>query len=80
MTTISVSVKNKRDANLLYRMLKRLSFVEKVEKIDRVGIHDSEKQYSKIKMILVAQASSDLFLKITDASQWQKELRNSFRC
>jgi len=58
MTTLRVSVKNKRDANLFDRMLKRLLFVEKVVKIDQMDIRGSEKQYTKLIMILAAQAKS----------------------
>jgi DNA-directed RNA polymerase subunit F len=78
MTTIRISVKNKRDANLLYRMLMKLSIVEKVEKIDPEEIRQISKQYSKLKMILTAQANPALFTKISDPTHWQKELRNEW--
>lgn len=78
MTIIRISVKNKRDANLLYRILMRLSIVDKVEKIEPEEIPDERKQYSKIKMILTTQANPVLFMKISDPAHWQKELRNEW--
>jgi hypothetical protein len=78
MTTIRISVKNKRDANLLYRMLMKLSFVEKVEKIDTEETLNSGKQYSRLKMILTNQANPDLFSNIHDPIRWQKEIRNEW--
>jgi len=78
MTTIRISVKNKRDANLLYRMLMKLSIVDKVEKIEPEEILYSKKQYSKLTTILSTQANPSLFMNISDPVHWQKELRNEW--
>lgn len=79
MTTIRISVKNKRDANLLYRMLMKLSIVDKVEKVEAEELPDAKKQYLKLKTILNVQANPSLFMKISDPAQWQKELRNEWK-
>ena len=78
MTTIKISVKNKRDANLLYRMLKKISFIDTVEKAD-VLIHEEKPgQFEKMNAILDAMSGNELFKEITNPVTWQKKLRNEW--
>ena len=78
MTTLKISVKNKRDANLLYRILAKLSFIEKIEKIENDQPPAEGKQYSLLKSILSKQANPELFKNIQDPVKWQKDLRNEW--
>ena len=78
MTTIKISVKNKRDANMLYRMLKRIPFIDNVEKEDSLNRETLTGQFEKIKKLITAGAGSDLFKNITNPVTWQQELRNEW--
>lgn len=78
MTTLKISVKNRRDANLLYRILVKLSFIEKIEKIDTEQVPNDQMQYSRLKNILIEQAGPNLFNEISDPVKWQKDLRNEW--
>ncbi len=76
MTTIRISVKNKRDAGLLIKMLKKISFVERVEEV--VVIDAPVNQFEKLKTFLASNSNSGFFSDITDPSTWQKQLRNEW--
>ena len=76
MTTITVSVKNKRDAGLLIRMLKKISFVERVEETGEVPTPVN--QFEKLKSFLAAHSESCFFNEIPDPVSWQKQLRNEW--
>jgi len=56
MTTIKISVRNKRDANLLYRMLKRIPFIDRVEKEDSLTGDKGTGQFEKLKNIMATMA------------------------
>lgn len=76
MTTITVSVKNKRDAGLLIRMLKKISFVEHVEEVSEVSAPVN--QFEKLKAFLAANSESGFFNEISNPVTWQKQLRNEW--
>lgn len=78
MTTIKISVKNKRDANMLYRMLKRIPFIDNVEKEDSPSRETQTGQFEKIRKIITADAGANLFKNITNPATWQQELRNEW--
>jgi len=78
MTTIKISVRNKRDADLLYRMLKKIPFIDRVEKADSLTNEKWVDQFEKIKKIMAAMAGPALFSDITDPVSWQKEMRNEW--
>lgn len=77
MTTIKVSIKNKRDAGLLVRMLRRMSFVEKVEEIGEARPHAN--QFNKLRSYLASNSSSFIFADIKDPVSWQKSSRNEWQ-
>jgi len=78
MTTIKISVKNKRDANMLYRMLKRIPFIDTIEKEDSLSRETHTGQFDKIKKLMITGAGADLFKNITNPVTWQQELRNEW--
>jgi hypothetical protein len=78
MTTIKISVRNKRDANLLYRMLKRIPFIDRVEKEDSLTGDKGTGQFEKLKNIMATMAGSELFNQITNPVTWQQDLRNEW--
>ncbi len=77
MTTIKVSVRNKRDAGLLIRILKRMSFVENVEEIRKEKV--SEDQFGKLKEYLNLNSNPRYLSHIIDPVEWQKNLRNEWQ-
>jgi hypothetical protein len=76
MTTITVSVKNKRDAGLLIRMLKKISFVERVEEVREIPAPVN--QFEKLKAFLTANGETSIFNEISNPVSWQKQLRNEW--
>jgi hypothetical protein len=77
MTTIKVSIKNKRDAGLLVSLLKRMSFVEKVEEVGEA--RPKANQFDKLRVFLTSNSSSSYFGQITDPVSWQKSLRHEWK-
>lgn len=77
MTTIKVSVKNKRDANLLVRLLKRVSFVEKIEEVEKP--QPLIDQIAEVTSFLAKNSNISLFSDIADPIIWQKKLRNEWK-
>ena len=78
MTTIKISVRNKRDANLLYRMLKRIPFIDRVEKEDTLDKEKNTGQFEKIKNLMATMAGPELFKQIPNPVTWQQDLRNEW--
>jgi hypothetical protein len=78
MTTIKISVRNKRDANMLYRMLKRIPFIDRVEKEDSPISEKGTGQFEKIKNLMATLAAPELFNQITNPVTWQQDLRNEW--
>ena len=78
MTTIKISVRNKRDANLLYRMLKRIPFIDRIEKEDPSTRVKGTGQFEKIKNLMAIMAEPGLFKHITNPVTWQQNLRDEW--
>ena len=78
MTTIKISVPNKHDANWLYQMLKKIPFIESVEKAELLTDEKMPGQYEKIKNLMNSIAGSSLFKEIDNPETWQKDLRNEW--
>ena len=78
MTTIKISVKSKRDAILLYKMLQKISFVDKIEKSESLGKHEPKNQFLLLRKVLKEKGNPDLFNKLGDPVQWQRKLRDEW--
>ena len=74
MTTLKITVDNKKNARLLSRLLRNMSFVKKVEEENRIV----RNQYSNLKKLFNSIESGQLFENINDPVQWQKEIRNEW--
>lgn len=77
MTTIKVSVKNKRDANLLIRLLRKVSFVEQIEEIEK--FEPTSNQVADLKSYLDKNSSTSFFSDIADPISWQRNLRDEWK-
>ncbi len=77
MTTIKVSIKNKRDAGLLVSLLRRMSFVEKVEEVGEARVKAN--QFDKLRVFLASNSNSSYFGQIADPVSWQKSLRHEWK-
>lgn len=78
MNTIKVSVKSGKDANLLIRLLRSLSFVSKVEQIKEEHANRPIDQYHQLQQILEKAKEQELFKEMDDPSQWQNEQRDEW--
>jgi len=80
MTTLTVQVDNKENAVLLEKILKEMSFVEKVDvNIDTPNIVEEPKgSYQKLKKAIDKTDKSLMFQDIDDPSKWQKGIRDEW--
>ncbi|RDC55484.1 hypothetical protein DU508_14445 [Pedobacter chinensis] len=80
MTTLTVQVDNKENAVLLEKILKEMSFVEKVDvNIDTPNIVEEPKgSYQKLKKAIDKTDKSLMFQDIDDPSKWQKDIRDEW--
>lgn len=63
---------------MLYRMLKRIPFIDRVEKEDSLTSDKGTGQFEKIKNLMATMAGPDLFKQITNPVTWQQNLRNEW--
>ncbi len=77
MTTIKVSVKSKRDANLLIRLLRRVSFVDQIEEVE--NLPETTNQVDELKIFFDRNSDASLFPDIQDPVEWQKKLRDEWK-
>ena len=78
MNTIKISVKSKRDAVLLYKMLQKMSFVDKIERSESVEQKVTQSQFLILRKILKDKANPELFCSVKDPVLWQKKLRDEW--
>ncbi len=75
MTTIKISVKNKRDATLLLRVLKKMPFIDCVEETNREIVPN---QFNRLSEFLTKHRNTSFFSTEPDAVLWQKKLRDEW--
>jgi len=78
MTTLKISVKRKRDAILLYKMLQKLSFVDHIEKSESGKQIRKKDQFSRLQKILNEKANGGLFASMGDPVIWQQKIRDEW--
>jgi hypothetical protein len=78
MTTIKISVKSKRDAILLYKMLQKISFVDKIEKSESLDQKTKGNHFLILRKVLKEKGNSNLFSELYDPVQWQRKLRDEW--
>ncbi len=74
MTTLKVTVDNKKNAKLLKQILLNMRFVKKIE--EEPGLDAN--QYNNLKALLSEIKPNSLFREITDPGKWQKEIRDEW--
>ncbi len=74
MTTLRITVDNKKNAKLLTKMLSKMNFVKKVEEEKPLIKY----QYASLKKIFSEIKPDALFQKIQDPLAWQKEIRDEW--
>jgi predicted AAA+ superfamily ATPase len=74
MTTLKVTVDNKKNARLLTRFLRNMNFVKKVEEENSV-VKD---QYTNLEKIFNSIESNDLFSGVKEPVKWQKKIRDEW--
>ncbi|NCU31680.1 MAG: hypothetical protein EOM23_01815 [Candidatus Moranbacteria bacterium] len=78
MTTITISVKDQANAQILLKVLKSMKFVQSVEMQSSI-LDTPNRQYAAIYELLEKKASGENFMSIADPVNWQRELRNEWR-
>jgi len=78
MTTITISVKDQVNAQILLEVLKSMKFVQSVE-MQSSTLDTPIRQYAAIYELLEKKASSENFKSIADPVNWQRKLRNEWR-
>ncbi|SHJ07251.1 hypothetical protein SAMN05444280_110103 [Tangfeifania diversioriginum] len=74
MTTLKVTVDNKKNARLLTRFLRNMNFVKKIEEENNV-VKD---QYTNLEKIFNSIESNDLFRGVKEPVKWQKKIRDEW--
>ena len=74
MTTLKVTVDNKKNARLLTRFLRNMNFVKKIEEENSVV----KNQYTNLEKIFNTIESNDLFSGVKDPAKWQKKIRDEW--
>ncbi|MBE0639726.1 MAG: hypothetical protein IH598_14505 [Bacteroidales bacterium] len=77
MTTITISVKDQMNAQILLEVLKSMKFVQSVE-IQSSTLETPNQQYATIYELLEKKATGENFKSIADPVLWQRELRNEW--
>lgn len=73
MTTLKVSISNKRDAELLVNLLNKMSFVKEIKKIEEPDGYRN--QFDKLQSIIEANSDLNPFSNIEDPAAWEKQMR-----
>lgn len=74
MTTLKITVNNRKNAQLLTKLLKSMAFVKKVE--EDLPISQTANQYESLKHFLNNIEPESVFRTINNPVEWQKELRD----
>ena len=76
MTTLKITIDNKRQAQLLTKLLKSMAFVKKVE--EDIPVTQVKDQYVILKSIFNTIEPNTLFNNIDNPVDWQKEIRDEW--
>ncbi|HEY3371136.1 MAG TPA: hypothetical protein VGK10_09830 [Prolixibacteraceae bacterium] len=76
MTTIKITVNNRKNARLLTTLLKSMAFVKKVE--EDLPPSANADQFISLKHFLDTIEPESLFRTINNPVEWQKELRDEW--
>ena len=76
MTTLKITVNNRKNAQLLTKLLKSMAFVKKVE--EDMPIPQKANQLVSLKNFLSNIEPDSVFRTINNPVEWQKELRDEW--
>ena len=77
MTTLRITVNNRKNAHLLSKLLKSMAFVKNVEEEIPIISTDAN-QFVSLKNILDSIEPDRLFLNINNPVEWQKKIRDEW--
>jgi predicted phosphatase len=78
MTTITIHIENAKNAKLLEKMLRELSFVEEIEVKSGLYSGESNSNFDDLKKALRKVQHVELFKEIEKPSDWQRNLRHDW--
>jgi len=76
MTTLRIIVNNRKNAQLLAKMLKSMVFVKKVE--EDLSVTQETDQFVILKSILNAIKPDSIFSNVSNPVEWQKKIRDEW--
>lgn len=76
MTTLKITIDNKKHAQLLAKLLKSMECVKKVE--EDIPVTQVKGQYVILKSIFNTIKPNTLFSNINNPVKWQKEIRDEW--
>jgi len=76
MTTLKITIDNRKHAILLTKLLKSIAFVKKVE--EDLPVSKMTDQFVILKNVFNSIEPNSLFSKISDPVEWQKKIRNEW--
>jgi len=74
MTTLRITIDNKKNARLLSKVLKNMKFVKKIEEENR----ETSNQYANLNRIFSNIEPNSTFHDIHDPVKWQKDIRDEW--
>ncbi len=74
MTTLKITVNNKKNARLLSNILKNMNFVKKIEEENKA----SDNQYQTLDKLFNNIKPGKVFNEIDDPVKWQKDIRHDW--
>ncbi len=79
MTTITIHIDKKENAELLEKMLRELSFIEEIEvSNDENMVNEPKGSYLKLKRSLDQIDKNYAFKNVDNPSKWQQDLRDEW--
>ena len=76
MTTLKITIDNRKHAILLTKLLKSMTFVKKVE--EDLPVSKMTDQFVILKNVFNSIEPDSIFRKINDPVEWQKKIRDEW--
>ena len=76
MTTLKITIDNKKHAQLLTKLLKSMAFVKNIE--EDLPVTQVTDQFVMLKNFFNAIEPNSLFSNISNPIEWQKNIRNEW--
>ena len=76
MTTIKITIDNRKNARLLTKMLKSMAFVKNIE--EEFPVSENSNQFLLLKNFLNSIEPNSMFRDINNPVEWQKNIRDEW--